>query len=133
MVEGDYLAQTLQLLQARLAPRGYDRILTEAERTRLISDVAEVDRAWRNTISSANQVLRDAYTLGIAPEPSFLARRQSAENLAPGSCVVTVKLPLPANARQSRSVDPEQESACRLIGHLERPLIGVDPMTAFDP
>lgn len=82
------------VVQARLAPLGYDRNLSEAERTAFIAQSAEVAALHNSMLNSARQVLRDAHAIGIEPSRPGLARRVTRDRAVAGACVVDPKLPL---------------------------------------
>lgn len=77
--------------QARLAPLGYDRNLSEAERTAFIAQVAEVAAMHNSMFNSAGQILRDAHRIGIEPYPEALVARFAQDRHSDGECVVDLK------------------------------------------
>lgn len=87
----------VQLDLAKLVPLGFDRNLSEAERTAFIAQVAETQHAQNGMMNSARQILKDAHAIGVDPNPTLLAQRISEERRNRGACVRELKLPLAAS------------------------------------
>jgi hypothetical protein len=81
-------------VQSRLAPLGYDRKLSDAERTGFISQVGEVAAMQTSMFNSAGQILNDAHRIGIEPSREALAARLAQDRYLYGACVAELKLPL---------------------------------------
>jgi hypothetical protein len=90
----------LLVAQARLAPLGYDRKLSEAERTEFIGQVGEVAAMQNSMFNSAGAIIRDAQAIGVDPSRPDLDKRLAELRAVAGACVQDLKPPLasPASA-----------------------------------
>lgn len=83
----------LRVAAARLAPLGYDRRLSDAERTAFISEIGEVAGLEEGMFNSAGQIIRDAGAMGIEPSDKVLAWEFDTERQRWGECVQRLRLP----------------------------------------
>jgi hypothetical protein len=82
----------------KLAALGYDRNLSEAERTQYINLVFEIDQITAGMAGSGRQILRRAHAIGIDPDPKKVEERIKGDReRGRGACVVDVPLPLAPN------------------------------------
>jgi len=79
---------------APMAPLGFDRPLTVAERTAFLGRLAAVEERSRAINGVSRQMLNSAQQLNLKPPPKELAERMAAERSDRGACVADVKLPL---------------------------------------
>jgi hypothetical protein len=86
----------VQIAHSRLSPLGYDRILSEAERTAFLAQVAEVQQLQQRMINSSREILRVAHAIGIEPNAAVLARAEADERNHWGACVQQLQLPVRA-------------------------------------
>jgi hypothetical protein len=83
----------LRVAAARLAPLGYDRRLSDAERTAFISEVGEVAGLEDGMFNSAGQIIRDSRAMGIQPSDEVIAGEFETERQRWGECVQQLRLP----------------------------------------
>ena len=78
---------------AQLAPLGYNRVLSQAERTEYLARLAQVHALHQRMFNSSRQVLIDAHALGLDLEPKAFAALQTGDARILGPCALTFRLP----------------------------------------
>lgn len=85
----------LNVAQTRLAPLGYDRKLSESDRTAFISQIGEIAGLQQGMFNSAGRILSDARGIGLEPPRGRVERDFVRARHFWGACVRDVSLSLP--------------------------------------